>query len=110
MKTLFRIRFFGPQSDNRKSKIKNRKLAGILAVVVTIALSGVVAQAQQPGKIYRIGFLDRSTASGNVVLLDVLRQELSKLGWVEGKKSSSSLGLLIKKPSAYPILRPNWCV
>jgi putative tryptophan/tyrosine transport system substrate-binding protein len=42
-------------------------------------------QAQQPGKIYRIGFLDRSTASGNVVLLDVLRQELSKLGWVEGK-------------------------
>jgi len=85
MKTLFRVRFFGPQSDNRKSKIQNRKLAGILAVVVTIALSGVVAQAQQPGKIFRIGFLDPSTASGTAVLVDVFRQELSKHGWIEGK-------------------------
>jgi hypothetical protein len=57
MKKLFRIRFFGPQSDNRKSKIQNQKLAGILPVVVTIALGGVVAQAQQTGKIFRIGFL-----------------------------------------------------
>ena len=85
MKTLFRIRFFSPQSDNRKSKIQNRKLAGILAVVVTIALSGVVAAAQHPGKIFRIGFLDPSTASGSAVLVDAFRQELSKLGWIEGK-------------------------
>src|SRR5215468_305489 len=77
MKTL-RIRFFGPQSDNRK-------LAGILAVVVTIAFGGVEAQAQQRGKISRIGFLDNSTASGSAVLVEAFRQELSKLGWIEGK-------------------------
>ena len=41
--------------------------------------------AQQPGKIFRIGFLDQSTASGSAVLVDVFRQELSKLGWIEGK-------------------------
>src|SRR6266508_1994564 len=85
MKKLFRIGFFSSQSDNRKSKIQNRKLAGILAVVVTIALSGVVAQAQQPGKIFRIGYLDASNASGSAVLVDAFRQELSKLGWIEGK-------------------------
>jgi len=39
----------------------------------------------QPGKVARIGFLERSTASGMAVLLDAFRQELSKLGWIEGK-------------------------
>ena len=43
------------------------------------------AQAQQTGKIPRIGFLDASTASGMAVLVDAFRQELSKLGWTEAK-------------------------
>ena len=43
------------------------------------------AQAQQAGKIFRIGFLDPSTASGSAVLVEAFRQELSKLGWIEGK-------------------------
>ena len=43
------------------------------------------AQAQQTGKIFRIGFLDSSTASGMAVLVDAFRQELSKLGWIQGK-------------------------
>ena len=41
--------------------------------------------AQQPGKIFRIGFLDPSTASGSAVLFEAFRQELTKLGWIEGK-------------------------
>ncbi len=45
----------------------------------------VPAEAQQPGKIFRIGFLDPSTASGSAVLVEAFRQELSKLGWIEGK-------------------------
>jgi putative ABC transport system substrate-binding protein len=43
------------------------------------------AHAQQAGKIFRIGFLDGSTAAGVAVLLDAFRQELRKLGWIEGK-------------------------
>src|SRR5262244_3931455 len=43
------------------------------------------ADAQQTGKIFRIGYLDPSTASGSAVLVDGFRQELSKLGWIEGK-------------------------
>jgi putative ABC transport system substrate-binding protein len=43
------------------------------------------AEAQQTGKIFRIGFLDSSTASGSAVLVEAFRQELSKLGWTEGK-------------------------
>ena len=41
--------------------------------------------AQQPGKIFRMGILDPSTASGSAVVWEALRQELSKLGWIEGK-------------------------
>ena len=41
--------------------------------------------AQQTGKVFRIGILDPSTASGSAVVWEALRQELSKLGWIEGK-------------------------
>jgi putative tryptophan/tyrosine transport system substrate-binding protein len=43
------------------------------------------AQAQQPRKVLRIGFLDASTASGSAVLVEAFRQEMRKLGWIEGK-------------------------
>jgi putative ABC transport system substrate-binding protein len=42
-------------------------------------------EAQQARKIFRIGFLDNSTASGSSVLVEAFRQELSKLSWIEGK-------------------------
>ena len=45
----------------------------------------VSVDAQQPGKIFRIGYLENSTASGSAVLLEAFRQELSKLGWIEEK-------------------------
>src|SRR5262245_1877491 len=91
-------------SDNLKSAIKNRKWVGIIAVVVTIALSGVVAQAQQPGKIFRIGFLDPSTASGSAVLVDAFRHELSKLGWIEGKNISIEYRFAEQKNERLPVL------
>ena len=43
------------------------------------------AGAQQQGKVFRIGFLDDSTASGSAVLVEVFWQEMRKLGWIEGK-------------------------
>ena len=43
------------------------------------------AYAQQTGKVFRIGFLDASTASGSAVLIKEFRQELSRLGRTEGK-------------------------
>ena len=42
-------------------------------------------EAQQPTKVFRIGYLESSTASGSAVLAELFRQELSKLGWIEGK-------------------------
>jgi hypothetical protein len=57
MKKVFRIRFFRSQSDNRKSKIQNRKWVGIVGRVLTFAMCGAVAEAQQVKKLPRVGFL-----------------------------------------------------
>ena len=42
-------------------------------------------RARAAGKVPRIGFLDDSTASNIAGRLETFRQELSKLGWIEGK-------------------------
>jgi putative ABC transport system substrate-binding protein len=86
-------RFLDSFSDNRKSKtcgepcrtIQNLKWAGLFAIVVALTVCGARADAQQTGKIFRIGYLDPSTAVGNAVRLEAFRQELNKLGWIEGK-------------------------
>jgi len=56
-----------------------------LSLTIAMVVAGATAQAQQQGKIFRIGFLDSSTASGMAVLLGAFRDELSNLGWIEGK-------------------------
>jgi ABC-type uncharacterized transport system substrate-binding protein len=62
----------------------NRKITVLTLCVMLFALSSST-HAQLTGKIFRIGYLDASTASGSAVLVDAFRQELSKLGWIEGK-------------------------
>jgi putative tryptophan/tyrosine transport system substrate-binding protein len=62
----------------------NRKV--LICLLATIPLSNAhFIGAQQTGKIFRVGFLDGSTASGMAVLAEAFRQELNKLGWIEGK-------------------------
>ena len=61
-----------------------RNVYGLTLCAMLFALS-YSASAQQSGKIFRIGYLDSSTPSGSVVLVDTFRQELSNLGWIEGK-------------------------
>ena len=104
MNNLLRTFFPSFPSGNLKSEIQNRKLVGIVALVVTLAICGARAEAQQPGKIFRIGFLDHSTASGSAVVVDVFRQELDKLGWIEGKNIAIEYRFAEQKPERLPEL------
>src|SRR4029453_7285452 len=63
-----------------------------------------LARAQQAGKIFRIGFLDSSNASGSAVLVEAFRQELSKLGWIEGKNITIEYRFAEQKPERLPEL------
>ncbi len=79
------IRFRDFCSDNRKSKIQNRKWAGLFAIVVALTVCGARAEAQQPGKIPRIGYLTVSSLSVNADRIEAFRRGLRELGYVEGK-------------------------
>jgi len=59
-----------------------RILIGFVTKFLLVTAS--IAHAQQPGKVFRIGFLDPTNASG-AVMINAVRQELSNLGWIEGK-------------------------
>ena len=82
----------------------------ILAVCAVLLLLRFPAQAQQTGKIFRIGFLDTTTASGMAVLLDAFGQELSKLGWIEGKNINIEYRFGKQKLTVYQSLRRTWFV
>jgi putative tryptophan/tyrosine transport system substrate-binding protein len=79
------------------------KVIGLALGAMLFVLS-VSAHAQQPGKIPRIGFLDNGTASGTAVLLEPFRQELSKLGWVEGKNIAIEYRFAEQKSERLPEL------
>ena len=76
-----------------------------LWLLATLFLANVsLADAQQTGKIFRIGILDGSTASGSAVLLEAFRQEMSKLGWIEGKSITFEYRFAEQKPERLPEL------
>jgi putative ABC transport system substrate-binding protein len=70
---------------NRKSKIQNRKLAGIVALIITLALCGAVVDAQQPKKIPRIGYLSTTDPNTESSRAEGIRLALRERGYVEGQ-------------------------
>jgi putative tryptophan/tyrosine transport system substrate-binding protein len=68
-------------------KVITNRWSSITSLIPSILLFALCfsAEAQQPGKVHRIGFLDSSTNSNSAVLVEAFQKELSKLGWIEGK-------------------------
>ena len=62
----------------------SRKASRLVMCTLLLLLSGS-AEAQQPGKAARIGYLGASTASGSAELLDDFRKRMTQLDWIEGK-------------------------
>jgi putative ABC transport system substrate-binding protein len=54
-------------------------------IVIAFALCGAGAEAQQPTKIPRIGYLGGNSPSANRARIEAFRQGLRELGYVEGK-------------------------
>jgi ABC-type uncharacterized transport system substrate-binding protein len=67
--------------------MKKASAPSILVATAVLVFAGIV-DAQQPGKIFRIGYLDPSTPAGSAVLLQAFWQEMRKLGWAEEKSIS----------------------
>src|SRR5215470_11835974 len=80
-----------------------RKITVLSLCAMLFVLCGSV-DAQQAGKIFRIGFLDPSNASSITGLLEAFRQELRKLGWIEGKDFTIEYRFGENKPGRLPEL------
>src|SRR5215831_18931693 len=82
-------------SDNRKSKscaephqrIQSLKWLGLLVIAFVLVVAGAVAvaEAQQPARTPRIGFLSAVPLASMSARVDALRHGLHELGYVEGR-------------------------
>jgi len=64
--------------------MKKTAVPSVVVVVVLLAVA-VIAGAQQPKKVPRIGYLQAPPRSAVAVRNDAFRQGLGDLGYVEGK-------------------------
>ena len=110
MRELFRIRFFSSQSDNRKSKIENRKWAGLFAVVIVLTVCGARAEAQQPARIPRIGILIAPSASSFSARVEHFANGCASLGMSKEKTFSLSTDMQKGKSNGFLTLQPSWSV
>jgi putative tryptophan/tyrosine transport system substrate-binding protein len=64
--------------------MKKAAVPSILVVVVLVAVA-IIAEAQQPARVPRIGYLTNAPLSVISINRDVFRQGLRELGYIEGK-------------------------
>src|SRR5438093_9530367 len=79
----FLLAYFCGISIAVKTNAMNRKLSWLLTVLVLA--SGHLAEAQQPKKIPRVGYLAAVSASADAPRLEAFRQGLRDLGYIEGQ-------------------------
>src|SRR5512141_1434740 len=89
MTHTFSIRRPLSSSDNPKAaprtKITKPKWVGLVTLGCAFALWGAEAQAQQPTKVPRIGYLGGTSPAAYAGRIEAFRQGLRELGYVEGK-------------------------
>jgi ABC-type uncharacterized transport system substrate-binding protein len=56
-----------------------------ILLIIAVVVVGAIAQAQQPTKIPRIGYLSPTSPSVSPTRIEAFRQGLRELGYVEGK-------------------------
>ncbi len=70
--------------DNQKSKIANLKSAGLLLLILLVGYVGM-ADAQQPKRVWRIGFLSSMSPAAYAHLYTAFQQGLGDLGYIDGQ-------------------------
>src|SRR6266508_4459410 len=80
----------------------NRKVLGLLTVLL-LALA-YLAEAQQPKKVLRIGYLMPSDAAVDSTRSEAVRLSLRELGYMEGQNIAIEYRYAEGKPDRYPEL------
>src|SRR6266576_5700203 len=88
----------------RQSEIQNPKWGWGIAVVVTFALCGAMAQAQQPKKISRIGYLSPFDPARESTRAEAIQRALREHGYIEGQNIAIEYRYSEGKQERYPEL------
>src|SRR2546422_815437 len=75
-----------------------------LLVIMSMFVESALAEAQQTGKVYRIGYLSPVTLSSDSTDIEAFRQGLRDLGYVEGKNVLIEYRFAEGKPDRLPDL------
>ena len=76
----------------------------VLAVGLALVFAALAAEGQQAAKIYRLGYLGIGSASEGLENLDLFRQGLRELGYVEGRNVALEMRYAEGKPERLPDL------
>jgi putative ABC transport system substrate-binding protein len=96
------IRFLISFSGNLKSKIQNRQSLGVSVMAFVLTFGGVVAQAQQPKKVPRIGYLSNNDAALESARSEAISVALRELGYVEGQNIATEYRYAEGKRDLFP--------
>jgi putative ABC transport system substrate-binding protein len=110
MKKILLKGFLDSLSDNRNSKsctelhrsIQNRKWVGIAALAIAFAMCGAVATAQQPKKVFRIGYLSSNDPDSDSAVVEGIRLALREPGYIEGQNIATQYRYAEGKPDRLP--------
>jgi putative ABC transport system substrate-binding protein len=83
--------------------MKRAAVPSILVAVVLLAV-GVIAQAQQPKKVFRIGYLVATDPVTESARFEAIRQALRERGYIEGQNIASEYRYAERKPDRAPEL------
>jgi ABC-type uncharacterized transport system substrate-binding protein len=83
--------------------MKKAAVLSILSAVVLLAVA-VIAEAQQPKKVPRIGYLTASTPVAQLPGTEALREGLREFGYVEGQNIAIEFRYAEEKPERLPSL------
>ncbi len=61
------------------------RLVPLVILIITLLAVPLAAEAQQPGKVFRVGFLTAYSSSADASLFDSFRQGMRNLGYEEGR-------------------------
>ena len=89
--------------------MKKAAVPSILVAVVLLAL-GVIAEAQQPKKVPRIGYLSASDPASDSNRSEAIRPALRELGYIEGQNIAIEYRYAEGNAIDLLSLRPSWCV
>jgi len=97
-------RFSDSHADNQKFKIQSRKWAGSFVIALMFVLVGTRAEAQQPKKVTRLGYLSSFDPATESARSEAIRLALREFGYIEGQNIATEYRYAEGKLDRFPEL------